>query len=123
MSDYAALIRPTVYCGDWSHACCRSKVLLSEYRHAGHRFLNAADPAAILRQCDFDAAGLPRACFAAQLRNQLINLPETGRADRMAFGFETAGRINGVAKGTLPFIRFREQRQAKGTLPFVRIRW
>jgi len=36
---------------------------------------------------------LARAGFAAQLRNQFVDLPEPGRSDGMRLGFQTAGRV------------------------------
>src|SRR5581483_2276659 len=55
----------------------------AEDRDAGHGFLDAVDAAAVLGDGHARAVHLARARLAAQLRDELVNLPEARGADGM----------------------------------------
>ena len=58
--------------------------------NVGCGLLDTPDAAAILLHRDTRPLDLTRTALAAQLADQLEDLPEAGRADRVPLGFETA---------------------------------
>src|SRR5690606_6523470 len=59
-----------------------------------HGFFDAEQPAAVFLDGNARAFDLALAGLAAQLRHQLVDLPQTSRADRVTLGFEAAGRVD-----------------------------
>src|SRR5664280_2879394 len=69
-------------------------LLLGEDRDRDHGFLDAVEAAAVFLDGDARIAHLARARFTAQLRHELVDLAQAGGADRMAFRFEAARRVD-----------------------------
>src|SRR5690606_34641872 len=73
----------------------------AEDGHAGHRFFNALQAPAVLRQCYPRTFDLAWPGLAAQLGHEFMDLPEAGGPDRMALGFQPARRVDRNAAADL----------------------
>ena len=82
-----------------------------EYGYGRRGFFNLVKAAAILGNGDAGTSNLPVAGFATQLGHELVDLCDTGCTDRVPFGDEAAGWIDGhlaaEARGARFAARFR----------------
>jgi hypothetical protein len=67
---------------------------VSQHGHSCRGFLKLVETATILGDGNARTGNLTFARFATQLRHQFENLCDAGCANRVAFGYEAAGRID-----------------------------